>query len=333
LPRPILIDTDTGVDDALALIVALRSPEVSVKAITTVAGNVEVEKCTRNVFRILRLLQLGETPIVAQGAKKPLHRPLFSAPEVHGHDGLGNFLMRLPPTAKKNPRGAVDVIIESCRRYAGRLTIVAIGPLTNLARAWKKDRTALRQVGRIVSMGGAFHVPGNTGPVAEFNYFVDPEAAHILLQSGLPITVVPLDVTQQLVLMRKEVEYRAKRRASALASAILLFTRPYMRYHKKAEGFDGAYLHDPIAVAAAIDRRLIQTRGVHVDVETSGSYTRGMTVADFRARVPFKPKAYLRPRRMSLWLKPPAEKKPSVDIAVKIDRERFLKLFHERLWM
>jgi inosine-uridine nucleoside N-ribohydrolase len=318
-----LIDTDTGVDDALALILALRSPEVSVKAITTVAGNVEVEKCTRNVFRILRLLQVGETPIVAQGARKPLRRPLYSAPEVHGDDGLGNFPMRLPPNAAKSLGSAAEVIIESCRRYGRKLTIVAIGPLTNLARAWQKDRTALRKVGRIVSMGGAFRVPGNTGPVAEFNYFVDPEAAHILLQSGLPITVIPLDVTQQLVLMRNELEYRAKRRASALASAILLFTRPYMRYHKKAEGFDGAYLHDPIAVAAAIDGRLIQTRGVHVDVEATGKYTRGMTVADFRARVPFKPEAS----------QAPAEKKPSVDIAVKIDRERFLKLFHERLWM
>ena len=313
MPRPILIDTDTGVDDALALILALHSPEVSVKAITTVAGNVGVEKCTRNVLRILRLLQLGQIPIVAQGARRPLRRRLFTAPEVHGRDGLGNFPMRLPPSVKKSPRSAAEIIIESCRRYARKLTIVAIGPLTNLAQAWQTDRSALRKVGRIVSMGGAFHVPGNTGPVAEFNYFVDPEAAQIVLQSGLPITVLPLDVTQQLVLMRSELEYRAKRRASTLASAILRFTKPYMHYHKRAEGFDGAYLHDPIAVAAVIDRGLVQTRRVHVDVETRGSFTRGMTVADFRVRVPAR--------------------KPSVEVAVKIERERFLKLFHERLWM
>jgi inosine-uridine nucleoside N-ribohydrolase len=313
MPRPILIDTDTGVDDALALILALHSPEVSVKAITTVAGNVGVEKCTRNVLRILRLLQLGQAPIVAQGARKPLQRQLFSAPEVHGRDGLGNFPMRVSSKATKSRRSAADVIIESCSRYAGRLTIVAIGPLTNLARAWQKNRNALRKVGRIVSMGGAFHVPGNTGPVAEFNYYVDPEAAHILMQSGLPITVIPLDVTHQLVLMRGELEYRARRRASVLASAILRFTGPYMRYHKKAEGFLGAYLHDPIAVATAIDRKLIETKRVHVDVETTGTFTRGMTVADFRSRVPVR--------------------KPSVEVAVKIDREGFFKLFHERLWM
>jgi len=312
MPRPLLIDTDPGVDDALALILALQSPELSVKAITTVAGNVEVRKCTRNALRILHLLHPANPPIVAQGASKPLHRLLLTAPEVHGTDGLGNIALPVPSSTIKSSAHAVDVIIQCCREYAGKLIIVAIGPLTNLAMAWRKNPVALRRVRRVISMGGAFHVPGNTGPVAEFNYFVDPEAAHVLLQSGLPITLIPLDVTQQIVLMRKELEYRAKRRASALASAVLRFTRTYMQRHKKTQGFHGGYLHDPVAVAAAINYGLIQTKSASVDVETTGTLTRGMTVADFRSKTD--------------------PKRPSVDVALRIDRDRFFKLFHERLW-
>ncbi|MEK6757071.1 MAG: nucleoside hydrolase [Bacteroidota bacterium] len=313
MARPILIDTDPGVDDALALIFALQSPELSVKAITTVAGNVEVRKCTKNALRILHFLHPAKPPIVAQGASKPLRRPLVTAPEVHGTDGLGNNTLRAPSTMTKTSLHAADVIIQCCRKYAGRLTIVAIGPLTNLATAWRKNPEALRKVGRIISMGGAFHVPGNTSPVAEFNYFVDPEAAHILLQSGLPITLIPLDVTQQIVLMRRELEYRAKRRASALASMVLQFTRTYMQRHRKTEGFFGGYLHDPVAVAVAIDRSIVQTKNAHVDVETRGTLTRGMSVADFRKKT--------RPGM------------PSVEVALRIDRDRFFKLFHERLWL
>ncbi|MBM4161668.1 MAG: nucleoside hydrolase [Ignavibacteria bacterium] len=311
MPKPILIDTDPGVDDALALILALRSPELSVKAITTVAGNVGVRKCTRNALKILRLMDLPQVPAVAQGASKPLCRRLFTAPEVHGEDGLGGIRWLSPLNRAKVPEHAADVIIRCCRTSAGRLTIVAVGPLTNLALAWKKDPAALRKAGRFITMGGAFRVPGNTGPVAEFNYFVDPEAAHTFLHSGLPITVVPLDVTQQVVLMRKELEYRARRRANLVGKAILDFTRSYMLRHKMTQGFNGGYLHDPLAVAAAIDDSIIETRRTHVDVETTGRFTRGMTVADFRMKA------------------------RSVDpaVAFKIDRDRFFKLFHERIWL
>ncbi|MBI3579559.1 MAG: nucleoside hydrolase, partial [Ignavibacteriales bacterium] len=209
MTKPVLIDTDTGVDDALALILALRSPELSVKAITTVAGNVEVQKCTRNVFTVLEWLKVQNLPLVAQGAERPLRQKLVTAPEVHGNDGLGNISSG-KQAKQKTSRTAVKVILDSCNQWGKKLTIVAIGPLTNLAQAWKKDSKSLAKVGRIVSMGGAFRVPGNTGPVAEFNYFVDPDAAHVLLNTGLPITVVPLDLTHQIVLMRREMERRAK---------------------------------------------------------------------------------------------------------------------------
>ena len=314
MARPVLIDTDTGVDDALALILALRSRELSVKAITTVAGNVEVGKCTRNALAILHLLGVADKPAVSEGAQKPLCRPLFRAPEVHGTDGLGNARRYIlaSSTPRKCEQSAAKTIVDHCRSFGNKLVIVALGPLTNLALAWKKNPEAMMKVGRIISMGGAFRVPGNTGPVAEFNYYVDPEAAHLLLNSGLRITIVPLDVTEQIVLMRKELEYRAARRAGRVAKAILRFTKSYMKYHEMTEGFNGGYLHDPLAVAVAIQPDLVQTTRVHVDIETLGRYTRGMSLADFKNKL--------------------KRGKPTVEVASKVDRERFLRLFHERIW-
>jgi inosine-uridine nucleoside N-ribohydrolase len=307
--QPVIIDTDAGVDDALAIIFAIRSPELSVKAITTVAGNVEVEQCTRNVYQILSWLQPPVWPLLARGARKPLKRPLITAPEVHGRDGLGNLF--LPPQRIRTPR-AGPVLLQFARAFQKRLTIIALGPLTNIARMIRAHPHTARRIGRIISMGGAFRVPGNTGPVAEFNYYVDPEAAHIVLNSGIAVTVVPLDVTEQLVLMRKEVVYRSGRRASRLAQMIERFTKSYMLYHKRTEGFNGGYLHDPLVAAIAIDPTLVRTKKVHVEVETVGELTKGMTIADFR-----------RPRRRGENL---------VDVAVAVERERFFRLFHERLW-
>jgi inosine-uridine nucleoside N-ribohydrolase len=310
--KTVLIDTDTGVDDAMALVLAFNSPELSVKAVTTVAGNIDVTKCTKNVERILDLLNIRDRPTVAEGAARPLRLPLVKASEVHGKDGLGDVPGFLPRSRTLPHPRAVEIILRCCAEYGSRLTIIAIGPLTNLALAWKKNPRIMRKVGRIVTMGGAIRVAGNTGPVAEFNYFVDPDAAHIVLNSGLPVTVIPLDVTHQVVVMRKEMEYRAKRRASRAAIAILKFTESYMKYHLATQGFNGGYLHDPMAIGVAIDPSLVKTRRVHVDVESKGAFTRGMTVTD------------LQEHRGS--------SRTTVDVALGIDRERFLKLFHDRLW-
>ncbi len=312
MSKPILIDTDTGVDDAMALILALRSPELSVKAITTVAGNIEVSKCTLNVHRVLDLLQIKDRPVVARGASHPLRARLLTASEVHGKDGLGNISKSLPLVKPFKPGHATETILECCHRYRSRLTVVAIGPLTNLALALKADPRTFRKVGRVITMGGAFRVPGNTGPVAEFNYYVDPEAAHLVLNSGVPVTVLPLDVTHQVVLMRKEMEYRARRRASHVALTVLRMTKEYMLYHLATQGFNGGYLHDPMAAAIAVAPDLVKTRTAHVDVETRGAFTRGMTVSDLQ--------------------KPRTPKLATVQVAMAIDRERFLRLFHDRLW-
>ncbi len=312
MSRPILIDTDAGVDDALALIFALRSPELSVKAITTVAGNVEVDKCTRNVLKVLGLLHPVQDIMVARGSAKPLRQVLVTAPEVHGRDGLGNARPSPGVSMQKILPDAVEVILDLCDRYKHRLTIVALGPLTNLARAWHRRPASLRKAGHIVSMGGAFRVPGNTGPVAEFNYFVDPDAADLMLTSGLPLKIIPLDLTGQIVLMRAELEYRAKRRPNPVSLFITRCTRTYMAYHKKTEGFNGGYMHDPLAVAAAIDETWFRWTRTEARVETRGRWTRGMTVADFRQK--------------------PRAKKPTIFVALGVEKEKFLRVLHARLW-
>jgi len=257
-------------------------------------------------------MRLQNNLLVAQGAAKPLKRKLVTAPEVHGSEGLGNFtpVLTLPhATARKN---AVEVILDRCRRHPKRLTIIALGPLTNIAAAIRRNPAVMKNVRRVVTMGGAFRVPGNTGPVAEFNYYVDPEAAAIVLNSKLPVTLVPLDLTEQIVFMRRDLEYRARRRPSALSKFIVRFTRHYMRYHKKAEGFNGGFLHDPLAVAVALEPGMFRSRKVKVFIETKGRWTRGMTVGDFRRTA--------------------GSREPTVEVVLGVDKERFLRLFHERLW-
>lgn len=308
--QPVVIDTDAGVDDALALILALRSPELDIKAITSVAGNVPVHQCTRNVMAILDQLHADSRLVVAQGAAKPLVRRLVTAPEVHGRDGFGNARPKKRTFRTISPLPADSVIAQTCREWGKKLTIIALGPLTNIALALRRYPRLVKRVGRLITMGGAFRVPGNTGPVAEFNYYVDPEAAQAVLTSGIPISIIPLDLTQQLVIMHSELERRAQRRANQLSGLIVRMTKFYMKYHDRTEHFFGGFLHDPIAVAAAIRPSMFHTQRLRVEIETEGILTRGMSIADFRKKASGH----------------------GVDVALKFDKEQFLKLFHERLW-
>jgi purine nucleosidase len=311
--KRIIIDTDTGVDDALAIILALRSPELRVEAITTVAGNVDVEKCTRNCLLLLDVLQPKRFPVVAQGAKRPLVRRLVTAPEVHGDDGLGDIALRYP-TPKKGTtnKDATEIILALLQKHPRQITIVAIGPLTNIAHALKRDFKTMKKTREIVIMGGAFEVAGNTGPVAEFNMYVDPEAADRVLRSGIPITLIPLDVTQQVVLRRPDVVRLAHKGSNQIGRFIERMTKKYMQYHKTTEGFSGGYLHDPLAVGVAVDRRFVRCRDVHVEVETHGELTRGMTVAE------------LRPRNN--------QRQPNARMAFEVKHNEFVRFFKSRVW-
>jgi len=318
--KRVIIDTDPGVDDALALFLALKSPELRVEAITTVAGNALVEDCTRNVFTILGLLKPEHPPVVARGAARPLHGELRTAPEVHGSDGLGGVsLLRNPdgsfrypePHITLAPVQAPDLILELTDRYPGEITLTTLGPLTNVAQALLRDRERMMRLREVISMGGAILVPGNTSAVAEFNISVDPEAAQIVFASDLPLTLIPLDVTERVRLSGEALRTWLEPLADPPAQFLLDATAALIEFSEKWEGFAGVILHDPLTVGVAIDRSLVKTRPMWVQVETKGEMTKGMTVADRR------------PHR--------THGKPNLHVALEVDAERFLSLLIERL--
>ncbi len=270
---PVLIDTDPGIDDALALLFAWNSPEIRVEAITTVAGNVSLDSASTNLLRLLALRRPDPRPVAAAGAAGPLARALTTATRYHGEDGLGD----LPdwPAVERLPRSpdAVAVILEAARRHERDLTIVALGPLTNLALALKDDAAAVGRVGRIVAMGGAVDVPGNVTPTAEFNMSVDPEAAHRVLAAGLSLEIVPLDATRQAMLPRAGMRATLARASGPLASRIQAFSERGFRI-SHSDGEQGMALHDPLAVGLAIDPSLAKWEAVRLAIGPDGETLR-----------------------------------------------------------
>lgn len=302
--RPVLIDTDTGVDDALALFLALRSPEIEVVGITTVAGNVEVHRCTRNVHALMDRLKIVRKPPVVAGAARPIRATLLTAPEVHGPGGMGSLTTRKAPRISSGARQAARAIAHHVATYGPDLTIVAIGPLTNLAAAFRAYPSTMKRAGRIISMGGAFRIPGNTGPSAEFNYFVDPHAVEVVLDRAASIMVVPLDLTEQVVLSWTDVVRRTRRPSQRWLQRLL---RGTMDFHRRTEGFHGAYLHDPIAVAEAIQPGLLSSVSASVSIVTREGPARGMTSMT------------------------PAGVRSRIRVADSVDPDRFFRMF-ERIW-
>ena len=285
-PRPVVVDTDPGIDDALALVLALRSRELRIELVTTVAGNVGLRAATDNARRLIALLEPGESPRLVAGASRPLRGRLTTATEVHGDDGLAGLARvrdpggRLLFPASRGPlpprEGAAEAIVAKACEHREALTIVALGPLTNLARALDTDASAMLAVGRLIVMGGAIEAPGNVTAAAEFNFHVDPEAADRVLASGMRITLVGLDVTRQVRLRWPVVRDALRDNESPLALAIRHMTRPV------ASNDGGLFLHDPLAMALAVDSTLVRTRALPVRVETKGEHTRGMSIADRR---------------------------------------------------
>lgn len=305
--RRVILDVDTGVDDALAIMLAIRSPELEVLGITTVSGNVPVARSTANTLLVLEVLEAPDTPVVA-GAGVPLARGGFTAAEVHAADGLGGATAGYSRPARQARQGAVEFFLETIRRFPGELTLVATGPLTNVAMALQQDRETMRRLQGVTVMGGAIRVPGNVGPTTEFNFAVDPEAAAIVLGAGLPLRLVPLDVTEQIILSREAVE-RAKG-AGKLHSFIREITAATMDFHREHEGFDGMFLHDPLAVGIVADPSLVRTRPMAVTIERRGELTSGMAVADLRRR---------------------SRAAPTAAVCVEVEAARFLHTLSERL--
>lgn len=290
MPKKVVIDTDPGADDALALILALRSPELQIEAITTVSGNVPVEQATKNVLRVLNLLDPKPRPIVAKGAAQPLKKPLVTAQEVHGADGLGELdRFKNPDGSPRYPEPEVppdhlsahEALLELLDRYPGELTLITLGPLTNLAQALLTDRERVKRLREIIIMGGAIRVPGNVTPMAEFNIYVDPHAAQLVLASGLPLTLIPLDVTEKVVLSRDALQRLVQSFNDPLSQFISDMTVKVIELTERVYGMPGMILHDPLAVGVAIDPSFVKTFPLPVDVETEGRITEGMTALTY----------------------------------------------------
>jgi purine nucleosidase len=277
VPPPFLIDTDTASDDAVALIMAMRVPDVQVVAITTVAGNVPVEQSTRNALYVVELCG-AQVPVYA-GADKPLLRPYQNATWFHGSDGLGEHGYPAPHRAAE-PLHAVDAIIQTVEANPG-LVIVTLAPLTNLALALAKKPSIVGQVGRCVIMGGAPCCEGNVTPAAEYNIWVDPEAARMVMQSGMPIELIGWHLSRgESVLNQREIE-SIEAFKTELAHFAIECNSHARRAYKIQTGEDGISLPDPIAMCLALNPSVGTSWSEHhLDVETHSDLTRGMTVVD-----------------------------------------------------
>ena len=307
MPLPIILDCDPGHDDAIALILALASPELELKAVTTSAGNQTPEKTLRNALRILTLLQRSDIP-VAGGAVKPLMRELIIADNVHGESGLDGPELPEPNFAPQQCN-AVELIAKTLRESKEPMTIVATGPLTNIALLLTSHAELRPKIARIVIMGGAAGL-GNWTPAAEFNIYVDPEAAEIVFQSGLPMVMAGLDVTHRAQIMGEDIE-RFRQLGNPVASVVADLLDFFMEYHKQEKwGFQGAPLHDPCTIAWLIKPSMFTCVERWVGVETQGKYTQGMTVVDYYGLT---------------------NNAPNTTVMMDIDRQAFVDLLVERV--
>jgi purine nucleosidase len=277
--RKIIIDTDPGQDDAVAILLALASPEVELLGISCVAGNVPLALTAKNARIVCELAGRPEMRVFA-GCDRPIARPLVTAEHVHGKTGLDGI--DLPdPTMPLQDQHSVDFIIETLRTEdAGTVTLCPIGPLTNIATAMERAPDIIPRIHEIVLMGGAYFEVGNITPTAEFNIYVDPEAAKIVFGAGVPLTVMPLDVTHKALTTRARVEaFRAL--PGRVGPAVASWTDFFERYDKEKYGSEGAPLHDPCTIAYLIQPELFSGRHINVEIETGSELTLGMTVADW----------------------------------------------------
>ncbi|MBU4531411.1 MAG: nucleoside hydrolase [Hoeflea sp.] len=307
-PRKIIIDTDPGQDDAAAIMLALASPELEVLGITAVAGNVPLALTARNAGIVTEICGRSDVPVFA-GASAPLKRKLVTAEHVHGKTGLDGVEL-FEPARPLETGNAVDFIIETLRNEPERtVTLCALGPLTNIATVFERVPGVVARVKEIVLMGGGFFEGGNITPSAEFNIYVDPEAADIVFRSGAPITMMPLDVTHKVLTTRARVQrLRANGNRPSVAMAGML--EFFERFDEQKYGTDGGPLHDPTVIAWLIDPGMFGGRDCNVRIETGSELTLGATVVDWWKVTGLPENAFV------------------VD---SVDSERFFDLFIERV--
>lgn len=279
-PRRIIIDTDPGQDDAFAILLALGSPEeLEVVGVSTVAGNVPLERTTLNAQMVLELAGRADIPVYP-GCRRPMVRPLFTAEYVHGDSGLDGCDLP-PPSAPLGAKHGVDFIIDTVMAAdPGTITVCTLGPMTNLAMAIVKEPAIVARIREVVLMGGGFFEGGNTTPAAEFNIFVDPHAAHVVFSSGVPLTMVPIDCTYKAVMTPDWLRgLRAVGTETAVQAAGM--AEFYQRYGNQKFGTDSYPLHDPCVIGFLLRPDLFRGRDCHVDIEIVSPVTTGMTVVDW----------------------------------------------------
>jgi purine nucleosidase len=325
---PVLLDVDTGVDDSLALLYACASPEAEIVAVTCVAGNVDARQVAENTRAVLELASRDDVE-VALGRETPLVRPLVTTPETHGPRGIG-YAELPPPGRPLAGRHAADLIVAEARRRPGELTLVTLGPATNLAVAVLREPELPVLLRRWVLMGGSYRSAGNTAPTTEWNATVDPDALSVAITAfsapeviarrtaaGLPALplALGLDVTERAKLLPAHLAALAGRAGGSAATHPVLrylddALRFYMEFHSRYDGFYGAFIHDPLALAAALDPALVRAEDLAVDVELGGTLTTGETVADWRRA----------------W-----GRAPTLSVAVEADVDVFFERFVERV--
>lgn len=320
-PRRVIIDTDPGVDDAMAILLALNSPELKVEALTVVAGNVEQWQGLENALKIVSLA--GRCDVhVASGAQHPLNQKLITAQFWHGKNGLAN--VELPVTkCNKDPRFAADLIIETVHQYPHEITLIPVGPLTNIALAVSKDPSIVTLVKDIVIMGGSIS-GGNVNGAAEANIYNDPEAASIVFNAGWKVTLVGSDVGERTIITRQHLN-QLQAQHGPESDFVAKLADFYITRSEKS-GYPGAAMYDPLAVATAIDPSLVTLKDMHVDVETKGEFTRGETVAN---RMGSDENNVLHGDHYEI--EGVTELKPNARVCLGSDAERFLRLFVSRI--
>jgi inosine-uridine nucleoside N-ribohydrolase len=342
-PFRVIIDTDPGVDDALALLLAMRSPELKIEAITPVAGNVPLDLTLPNALRMVEIAGRTDIPVAA-GARAPLMRRLVTATYAHGENGLGGAVFP-EPTTKPVATPAAEIIRQIVRKYPGEVTLITIGPLTNIATALNSDPELASMVRALFMMGGSLS-GGNITPAAEFNVYVDPEAARIVFQSGIPVTMVGLDVTRRTSLTDEHVR-TLEAAQNPVSQAAAKIGRNAINHNRERGYLVGPNMHDSLAIAGFVDPAILKLQDYYVDVETTGELTAGETLGyspvagDLRRRpgmekdaaatnMPIRGSA---PTLASTKTSPVLRDKfvPNTKVAVEVDSARFFDLLIGRL--
>jgi inosine-uridine nucleoside N-ribohydrolase len=340
-PFRVIIDTDPGVDDALALLLAMRSPELRIEAVTPVAGNVPLDLTLPNALRMVEVAGRTDIPVAA-GSKAPLLRRLVTAEYAHGENGLGGAIFPEPQT-KPASQPAAELIRQIVRAHPGEVTLITIGPLTNVAQALEADSGLAGMVRGLVMMGGSLS-GGNITPAAEFNVYVDPEAARIVFHSGIPLMMVGLDVTRKTSLTEEHVQ-QLESGKDAVSRAAAQIARKAIEHTREGGFMVGPNMHDSLAVAGFLDPSLLRWEKYFVDVETLGELTAGETVGyspnsgDLRRRPGMEQRGLNMPIRgaaptLARTTTSPVLRDqwvPNAQVAVDVDRERFFQLLIGRL--